>query len=359
MMQETHEFRPDWYSPPGDTIRQLIDKKGLSISDFSAQLNFTVESVELLIAGHIAVTRDIAQALTDVFGGSQNFWLNRERDYRADLKRFEQLQTEAWISNLPYAEMVRMGWIPATRNVSEKISNAFSFFGVSSLREWRSTYDRLITATAFRTSKTHNSVPESLAAWLRQGELLGQRMCCSKWHPSKFSEAIHEARKLTRTKEPEVFLPLLQKLFAECGVALVVLKTPKGCPVSGAVLPVENSAVILLSFRYLSDDHFWFTLFHEAGHLLLHGATRLFLEGTSSISEKEEGEANEYSANVLIPPEYRAEMTKLNAREWTKIVRFAKKIGVSPGIVVGQLQNAHLVRPDYLNRLKVRYTWTK
>ncbi|MFX9089566.1 ImmA/IrrE family metallo-endopeptidase, partial [Acinetobacter baumannii] len=31
-----------------------------------------------------------------------------------------------------------------------------------------------------------------------------------------------------------------------------------------------EKAMVLLSFRHLSDDHFWFTLFHEFAHLLLH-----------------------------------------------------------------------------------------
>lgn len=358
MTQEAREFKPDWFSPPGDTILQLINERGISVRDFSEQLNFSVESAERLISGRIAVTRDIAQALTDVFGGSQNFWLNRERDYREDLARFQKVEAETWIAKLPYAEMARMGWVAATRSVSEKIANAFAFFDVSSFQEWRDKYGQEIAA-AFRASKTLDSAPESVAAWLRQGKLLGQQVACKNWNREKFSAAICEARKLTRTEEPEIFIPALRELFADCGVALVVLKTPQGCPASGAVLPVKNSAVILLSFRYLSDDHFWFTLFHEAGHLLLHSATRLFIEGTNSISEKEEHEANAYSANVLIPTEHRMEMEKLNASKWIKIIRFAKKIGVSPGIVVGQLQNAGLVRPDYLNKLKVRYKWAE
>jgi HTH-type transcriptional regulator / antitoxin HigA len=35
----------------------------------------------------------------------------------------------------------------------------------------------------------------------------------------------------------------------------------------------------MLSFRYKTNDHFWFSLFHELAHLLLHGKKSLFLEG--------------------------------------------------------------------------------
>ena len=81
--------------------------------------------------------------------------------------------------------------------------------------------------------------------------------------------------------------------------------------------------MILLSFRYLSDDHFWFTFFHEAGHLVLHGDRCIFLEGDDTLNTEEEAEANAFAANILIPPEYQAEMLRLplNGREVMRFVQ--------------------------------------
>jgi hypothetical protein len=42
----------------------------------------------------------------------------------------------------------------------------------------------------------------------------------------------------------------------------------------------------VMSFRYLTDDHFWFTLFHEIGHLILHEAVRVRAEGKEGLSTK-------------------------------------------------------------------------
>jgi Zn-dependent peptidase ImmA (M78 family) len=114
--------------------------------------------------------------------------------------------------------------------------------------------------------------------------------------------------------------------------------------------------MILLSFRYLSDDHFWFTFFHEAGHLVLHGDRCIFLEGDDTLTTEEEDAANAFAADTLIPPEYQAEMLRLplNGRD---VMRFARKVGVSPGIVVGQLQHYGRFRQNQLNNLKRRFTW--
>ncbi len=116
--------------------------------------------------------------------------------------------------------------------------------------------------------------------------------------------------------------------------------------------------MILLSFRYLSDDQFWFTFFHEAGHLVLHGDRCIFLEGDDTLSTEEEDEANAFAANVLIPPELQAEMLRLplNGRA---VMRFVRKVGISPGIVVGQLQHYGCFRRNQLNNLKRRYTWVE
>jgi Zn-dependent peptidase ImmA (M78 family) len=149
----------------------------------------------------------------------------------------------------------------------------------------------------------------------------------------------------------------LQKCCAEFGVAVAIVRAPNKCRASGAVqiLP-KGRRLILLSFRYLTDDHFWFTFFHEAGHLLLHDTESLLLEGIGAISDNEESEANAFAADILIPPEHRKAMLALPV-DGKVVMRFAKDIGVSPGVVVGQMQHDGRLTPRQLNKLKKRFDW--
>ena len=137
----------------------------------------------------------------------------------------------------------------------------------------------------------------------------------------------------------------------------MIARAPTGCRASGASWFISSDkAVLLLSFRYLREDHFWFTFFHEAGHLLLHGDKGLFLEGfDKNFSSIEEDQANEFAARTLVPVEFVEEMLDLpiNGRE---IIRFARKIGISPGIVVGQIQH-HTQKYNQLNNLIRRFEW--
>ena len=197
----------------------------------------------------------------------------------------------------------------------------------------------------------------AVAAWLRRGEIEGNSIECYPWSAAKFADAILQIRSLTREKKPDVFIPELKKRCAKCGVAIVIIRTPKGCSAGGASLFLAPyKALIILSLRYLSDDHFWYTFFHEAAHLILHGKKDLFVDGDGVLPSKEEEEANEFATEILIPTKFLNQLSKLgtNGRE---VVRFAKKVGVSPGIIVGQLQHRGRIGYHQLNNLKIRYTW--
>jgi len=138
---------------------------------------------------------------------------------------------------------------------------------------------------------------------------------------------------------------------------VVIVRAPDGCRASGATqFLTSDKALLLLSFRYLTDDHFWFTFFHESGHLLLHGEKSIFLEGDDTPFNIEEQEANDFAGKVLIPDELQSSLLNLNP-DTKEILRFAIHAGISPGIVVGQLQHKKLFKYNQMNRLKKQYQW--
>jgi Zn-dependent peptidase ImmA (M78 family) len=231
------------------------------------------------------------------------------------------------------------------------------FFDVADVSAWHARYRREVSVAAFRTSPTLEANPYAVTAWLRQAEIESAQIACHRWDRGAFIAKLPEMRTLSRLKDPQQFLPHLQVLCASCGVALVVVRAPKGCRASGATrfLSTEK-ALIALSFRHRTDDHFWFTFFHEAAHLILHAKDALFLEDGSDVTETEEAEANEFAARVLVPKEYIVELASLRPN-LKSIVAFARRLGVAPGIVVGQLQHIRRIRRDQLNSLKRRYAW--
>lgn len=356
-MPRGHNFCPDWVSSPGDTIRDILKEKGLSIEEFGNAIGRGPAQTAELIEGRTTITIGIARQLQALFGPSVGFWIARDLQYRKDSARIYG-GDQNWLKELPLSDMVRFGWIAPPRPADE-LGACLQFFDVPSVSAWYERYGRLQEVVAFRSSQTFDSRLGAVAAWSRRGELEADAIECADWDRDQFRSLLPGIRPLSRQKDPAKFLPELRSRCAECGVAVVVVRAPSGCRASGATYFVsEHKALLLLSFRFRSDDQFWFSFFHEAGHLVLHGGRGFFLEGPEMMRDANEDEANDFAARTLVPPSFESELLRLPTN-FRSTIRFARKIGVSPGVVVGQLQFKKRVDRDRLNGLKRRFTWDR
>jgi HTH-type transcriptional regulator / antitoxin HigA len=342
-MSET-AFTPDWASAPGETIIDLLTERALSRKEFSSKMALSPDATEDLISGKMEITRELAKKLEQVLEANFSFWLSRESQYQEDSARL-------WMKEIPIKDISSNGFLGNFEHI--KASDLFTFFGVKNLRAWRERYE-LQQQAAFRTSPTYKSKIGAVSTWLRLGELTAQSISCDPFDKNRFESLLPSIRQLTFKKEPAQFMSVLRDVCARCGVAVVSIKPPKGCTASGATFFADNKAILLLSFRHLSDDQFWFSFFHEAGHIVLH-ERRVFLDGDETTRTKEEEEANSFAAKILVPPEYKDEMLCL-PHDMRAIYRFSKKIGIAPGIVVGQLEHYGKINHKMFFRLKRHYT---
>lgn len=355
-------FEPDWFSRPGDTIHALMGRQGLSAADLGTRLGCSFAAVRNILAGSAPIDEALAGKLAETIGGTTHFWHRRQATYDRCLSRAADAvpatTAQEWLKQLPVNTMASLGWIEPTADRAQALRSCLAYFGVVTPEEWRHRYAVVNAGYAFRTSPSFESNLGPLSAWLRQAEIEASMRSCAKWNPDGLQGIIHGLRKLTLLREPSKFLPRLQSMCADVGVALIILKAPKGCRASGATRMVSsNQAMVVLSFRHLSEDHFWFTFFHEMGHLLLHRDETTFVDlDDDNGTDQKEREANNFAATTLVPLDRYEEMTMLNGQRQS-IMRFAASLGISPGIVVGQMQHQGLLGPANLNFLKRRYTW--
>jgi HTH-type transcriptional regulator / antitoxin HigA len=353
-------FNSDSVSPPGETIKDILLGRQFAMSTFASRANLSLTDMERLLVGELEIDDALAGRLSTLLGASKRFWLNREHGFRHGLERIKELSSKKWegtfLKQLPLRDMKAFGWLRsfASLPLEEAIRK---FFGgndgedLGRRKAW-------VEAVAFRMSSAHQTNPAAVVAWLQQGAIQARDLDCLPWDSIALQEAMPAIRSLTRLKHPKDFFPKLVEICKSCGVAVVFVRTPKGCTASGAThFASSTKAIIQLSFRYRSDDHFWFTFFHEAAHLMLHGDSSLFVEGSDIMPTDEETEANRYSAQTLVSAEDEPDLMKLG-KNFRGIMRFARRTGVSPGIVVGQLQNRGVLRHDQMNFLKARYDWS-
>lgn len=199
-----------------------------------------------------------------------------------------------------------------------------------------------------------------MAAWLRQGERSAATLKTASYDRGAFKKTLILLRTLSREPDIEIFVPQLIEACAKIGVAVVIEPAPKGCPVSGATLWLSpDKALLMLSLRHKTNDHFWFSFFHEAGHLLQHGKRLRFIDMEGAFTNEHEEEANKFAGEWLIPPQDARLLPTMQKTE-ADIRSFADRLGIAPGIILGRMQKEGLVPwNSHLNKnLKVSYEWS-
>lgn len=354
-------FEPDWFSRPGDTLFVLMRRLSLSADELAERLGRDRSLIRDILAGMAPVDDILADGLASAVGGTPSFWRKRQATYDRSLsKAAEAVTAEAgsrWLKQIPLSGMVSSGWIERPLGRTQALRSCLAYFGVIDPGDWHCRYSAVSADVAFRGSPSFESSLGPLSAWLRQAELEATMAPCAKWDRNTLVARLEPLRKLTLLREPSKFLPKLQSVCAEAGVAVVILRAPQGCRASGAARFVSpDRAMVVLSFRHLSEDHFWFTFFHEVGHLLLHGRAATFVDLDNIATDEREREANAFAATTLVPAARQGDMATLGGRS-QRIIRFAASVGIPPGIVVGQMQHHGLLGPASMNFLKRRYAW--
>lgn len=356
-------FNPDWVSPPGDTIADLIEEKGWTQAELATRLGCTEKHLSQLINGKVTLTTDVAMDLERVLGPEVDFWLAREANYQKHKARLEAEENYSswtpWLDKLPIRELMSIDAIPTLRNVPKNktkiVESCLKYFCVASPDEWDEQYGQM--QFQFRRSTAKKADIGAISAWLRLGEIKLESTDLNKYDRRKFESTLFDIRAMTR-QSPEDFLPTMTRLLGEAGVCFVVVPAIPRAKVSGIARWISpTKAVIQLSLYGKSNDKFWFTFFHEAAHILLHADKRedkksIFLDefnGDDSTNTQEH-EANTWAANFLIPEEYHSELRLLDSEN--DIVDFAERLTIHPGIVIGRLQHEKIKPFSYCNHLK-------
>lgn len=351
-------YIPDYVTPPGDILQEYLEHYGMSQKQLAERTGLSPKTINEIVQAKTSITADTALKLERVLGRPAHFWSSLEAQYQeaqaraAEHERLQEGQT--WLKRVPVKKMVEYGWVRRMREPVDQLDELLRFFGVSSVGQWRVTWER--HQVAYRQSARFEVHAEAVSAWLRRGELEGQAIPCSPFDKAKFKAVLTEVRSLTR-EPPEVFQRRLIELCATAGVAVAFVPELPKTGVSGATRWLTpEKALIQISLRYKSDDQLWFTFFHEAGHVLLHGKKEVFIEGNGMDDEKEQ-EANRFAADWLIPPADLRRLLALGRPSLAQVEAFAEQIGIAPGIVVGRLQKERLYDYRVGNGLKRRLRW--
>lgn len=341
-------------------LLETLETIGMSQSELAKRMTRPTKTINEIVQGKAAITAETALQLEQVLSIPASFWMKREQNYREALARLvedERLKTWVdWLKEIPIQDMIHLGWIPKTTSKSLQVLEALKFFGIASPDAWQAIWEN--ENVAYRKSPALKSNFGAITVWLRKGELEGQKIECNPYNAETFRKVLTNVRALT-VESVDFFQLELVRLCASAGVVVVFVKALPHTRICGTTRWLTpTKALIQLSLRYKTDDQLWFTFFHEAGHILLHGKRQVFLETEQKDSEKEEIEADKFASDTLISREqWKQFIAQNSSRTKTGIEEFAKKVGIAPGIVVGRLQHEKLLAFTHCNQLKRSLGW--
>jgi len=353
--KKRYGFEPDYALPPGETLKEVMESLNMSQKELAVRTGLTVQSLNRIFKGGQPISYETANKLELATGVPASMWNNLEAQYREQLakaKERKQLETElGWLKTIPTQELIQRKAIEPQKDRVLLLREALKFYGLSSVSAWEDIWAK--PAVAARRSQCFETCPGPASAWIRLGEIKAHQIDCLPFDKNTFIRAVKKIRLLT-VKDPEEFIPETIQLCADSGVALALVPEMKKVPWHGATKWLSASkAMILLNLRGKTEDQFWFSFFHEAGHVLYDSKKDLYIND-GSIDDPRERKANEFAAEILIPRDRDPEIAALRAK--ADVIRLANELRISPGIVAGRFQRL-TKKWNYFNGLKRKFQW--
>ena len=189
---KTNQFIPDYAIHPGEILEETLESRGLKKSLFAEKCGISNKTLSQIINGKSAITPEMAIKFERALGNSASLWINLNTDYELHLARNADRQKlikeKEWVKKFPVNHLIDHGILPKRDNVVDNLSDLLSFFGVGSISAWINFY--LSPDVKYRKSAVFEAKPESVACWLRIGEILADGTDCSPFDKKKFRKSL-------------------------------------------------------------------------------------------------------------------------------------------------------------------------
>ena len=345
---------------PGETLAGVIEEHGLTQSRLASLMGRPTQVINEIVRGKKNITPETATGLERVFNVPATFWISLQSRHDITLaKRVERAKLQhqtALLKDFRANELMKRGWIPRVNDKAMQVKELCKFLGVASLEVHAATLP-----ASFRITGGERYSDRTLAVWLRRGELLALQADLPAFDPTRFRAILNDIRALT-VNTPDDFDDQMTQLCASAGVALVFVQELPKVGANGVTRWLHRgNPMIQLNLKWKWADIFWFTFFHEAGHVLQPKRHDVMHYGKrQSTDTRYEDAASKFATDILIPPTHWkhicGELIMYSTSQ--RVKELAHEAGVHPGIVVGRLQHERRIRYSEMNELRTKFEWS-
>ncbi len=268
---------------PGVFLAERLEELKMSNKEFALRTNKPEKTITAIVKGESSITPDMAVVFEIVLGIPAYMWLKYQSiydEFKARDRRKEILrECIPWMNRFPVTEMIKKGWLPEVKTVEEKTKALLQYFGVASSTAWEAYYLNQKLKTVFSISLSGIEKLEAISVWLRRGELEASEIRVPEFSALKLKTALSVIKRSQNASSGD--LTGLKGLLYKSGVKIVITSVINKIPLIGATRWLAGETpLIQLSDEIKSTEQFQFFLFHQIGHILLHGKKDVFFEGT-------------------------------------------------------------------------------
>ena len=329
----------EFISHPGETLEELLEQYGISQKELAAKIDTSEKHINEVIKGKKNITVSFAKKLENVLPPKASFWINRQNIYD---EKIESIRIRENISSeekeafrkIPFKELVNYGYVKEERNDVENILNLRNFLSSSNLTNIPNILNVILPSISFKMDYTSALInPYRLYSWLRICQIEVEKIYNpNDYSVDKLKNSLYGIKKCSMLDDFQEAYEKVKTILFDCGINFKIVRNLESNPVQGYIRTVNNNISLCVTLKWKVEDVFWFTLFHELGHLVQKKNNRVFVDFYN-----EEIEANEFAKNTLI-----------DKRSWNKLVstkisektirECAKENSICPAIVVGRLK---------------------
>ncbi|MCV0424683.1 MAG: HigA family addiction module antidote protein [Roseibium sp.] len=334
--------------PPGDFLREELEARDWTQTEFAEIIGRPARLVNEIIAGKRGVTPETAMDFAAAFGSSAQYWLNLETAYQLfksaptgeRAARDDRISREAKLrERFPVRELIKRGWVESSESFDALEARVLSFFQIVSAEQTPE-----FAHAAKRNYKSELS--SNQLAWLFRVRALATAFEGPKYSEKMLRDSLEELEQLTTEPEEIRNVP---RLLQDCGVRLVVVEPLPGSKIDGACFWIDKGKTPVIGLSLLHDriDNFWFVIRHEIEHILRgDGKDQPIIDEKSDgglwsdAGDEAEEAANMAASEFCVPS---AEIENFIQRvhpiySEKRIIGFARRIKRHPGLIIGQIQ---------------------
>lgn len=350
-MIEKNELKTNYAIHPGVTLREKLEELKITPKEFAIRTGKPIKTISNVLNRKSSITPEMAVQFEKVLKIPASFWMAKQANYNEYVAREKEKKelTESieWSKKFPYNDLAKLGYVDFTKDAIEKAKNLLSFFDISNSKAWEEIYLNQQLPVLFRISLKKSKDPYSLSAFLRIGEIEASKIDAPPFNKAKLRKILKNLKDIMN-KESENFLEKIKEYSLSAGVKIIFTPALPNTSINGVVRWINDNPVIQITDRFKRYDIFWFSLFHEFGHIIFHSSKKdIFLEEIENTKSKhkEEIEADKFAEEFLLSYEnYNKIIGELNSipdKNPSKILKIIKDYGklfnTHKDIIIGRI----------------------